>query len=161
VSVFQLLARLGTLALTGPIINFVHKENSLRTYEIMFIVTPQTTDDDLHKLVAQLETIIKDKGGNIAKVDYWGRRKLAYPIRKFDEGIYTVIYLEGSGHEISEVERRLRVTDSVMRHITVRTDEDLKRAEKMKARRKVTAASAGSANVDDDDDAEDDDEFDS
>lgn len=134
----------------------------MRTYEIMFIVTPQTTDDDLQKLVAQLENIIKEKGGTVAKVDYWGRRKLAYPIRKFDDGIYTIIYLEGSGHEIFEVERRLRVTDSVMRHLTVRTDEDLKRAEKIKARRKVTVAAGVGAEVDpDDDDLEDeDDDFD-
>ncbi|HWQ33581.1 MAG TPA: 30S ribosomal protein S6 [Blastocatellia bacterium] len=117
----------------------------MRTYEIVFIVSPNTTEDDLHKLVSQLETTITERGGRIAKVDYTtlGRRKLAYPIGKFEEGIYTIIYLEGSGQEIAEVERRLRVSDLVIRHMVVRTDEDLKRAEKIKARRKVVAAGAG------------------
>ncbi|HZS09596.1 MAG TPA: 30S ribosomal protein S6 [Blastocatellia bacterium] len=115
----------------------------MRTYEIMFIVQPNTSDDDLHKLVSQLETVITDRGGKLTKTDYWGRRKLAYQIKKFDEGIYTILYLEGSGREIAEVERRLRVNDLVLRHLTVRTDEDLKRAEKMKARRKTAAATGG------------------
>ncbi len=109
----------------------------------MFIVQPNTSDDDLHKLVSQLETVITDRGGKLTKTDYWGRRKLAYQIKKFDEGIYTILYLEGSGREIAEVERRLRVNDLVLRHLTVRTDEDLKRAEKMKARRKTAAATGG------------------
>jgi small subunit ribosomal protein S6 len=117
----------------------------LRTYEIVFIVSPNTTEDDLHKLVSQLETTITERGGRITKVDYTtlGRRKLAYPIGKFEEGLYTIIYLEGSGQEIAEVERRLRVSDLVIRQMVVRTDEDLKRAEKIKARRRVVAAAAG------------------
>ena len=98
-------------------------------------------------------------GGKVTKVEPWGRRKLAYPINKFDEGIYTIIYLEGSGQELAEVERRLRVNDLAIRHIVVRTDEDLKRAEKMKSRRKTVAAPAGAVEEGDDDD--DDDDFDS
>jgi small subunit ribosomal protein S6 len=108
----------------------------LRTYEIMFISAPATAEDDLSKLTSQIDQVVSGRGGKITKVDNWGRRKLAYRISKFDEGIYTLLHLEGSGNEIAEVERRLRVTDFVIRHLTVRTDEDLKRAEKMKARRK-------------------------
>lgn len=108
----------------------------MRTYEIAFIAAPNTTDDDLSKLNSQIENIVTERGGKITKVDNWGRRKLAYRIEKFDEGIYTFVYVEGSGQEIAEVERRLRVTDFVIRHLTVRTDEDLKRAEKLKAKRK-------------------------
>jgi small subunit ribosomal protein S6 len=108
----------------------------LRTYEVVFISAPNTVEGDLSKITTQLESVVTDRGGKITKIDNWGRRKLAYRIKKFDEGIYTLLHIEGTGQEISEVERRLRVTDFVIRHLTVRTDEDLKRAEKMKAKRK-------------------------
>jgi len=106
----------------------------------MFIAAPNTADDDLRKLTSQLETVVADQGGQVTKTDIWGRRKLAYRIGKFDEGIYTLLNIEGSGREIAEVERRLRVSDLVLRHVSVRTDEDLRRAEKMKSRRKTTGA---------------------
>ena len=112
----------------------------MRTYEVAFIAAPNTADDDLSKLNSQIEQIIADRGGKITKVDNWGRRKLAYRIGKFDEGIYTFVYLEGSGKEIAEVERRLRVTDFVIRHLTVRTDYALKRAQKLKSKRKGSLA---------------------
>jgi small subunit ribosomal protein S6 len=112
----------------------------LRTYEIAFIAAPNVADDDLTKLNSQIEHIVTDRGGKITKVDNWGRRKLAYRIGRFDEGLYTFVYVEGSGQEIAEVERRLRVTDFVIRHLTVRTDEDLKRAAKVKAKRKSSVA---------------------
>jgi small subunit ribosomal protein S6 len=112
----------------------------LRTYEVAFITAPNTAEDELSKLNSQIEQIITGRGGKITKVDNWGRRKLAYRIGKFDEGVYTFVYLEGSGQEIAEVERRLRVTDFVIRHLTVRTDEALKRAEKLKSKRKVSLA---------------------
>lgn len=111
----------------------------MRTYEVMFIAAPNTTDDDLRKLTSQLETVVADQGGKVVKTDNWGRRKLAYHIGKFDEGIYTLLNIEGSGREIAELERRLRVSDLVIRHLSVRTDEDLRRAEKMRARRKTPA----------------------
>lgn len=112
----------------------------MRKYEIAFIAAPTVADDDLTKLTSQIENIIAERGGHVTKVDNWGRRKLAYRIGKFDEGIYTFVFVEGSGREIAEVERRLRVTDFVIRHLTVRTDEDLKRAEKIKAKRKSSIA---------------------
>jgi small subunit ribosomal protein S6 len=110
----------------------------LRTYEVAFIAAPNTAEDDLSKLNSLIQQIVTDRGGKITKVDNWGRRKLAYRIGKFDEGVYNIVYLEGSGKEIAEVERRLRVTDFVIRHLTVRTDEALKRAEKLKSKRKVS-----------------------
>ncbi|MBS1809306.1 MAG: 30S ribosomal protein S6 [Acidobacteria bacterium] len=135
----------------------------LRTYEVVFIAGPSTTEEDLNKLNSQLETVVADLGGKVTKTDVWGRRKLAYKIGKFDEGVYVVLYIEGTGHEIAEVERRLRVSDLVIRHLTVRTDEDLKRAEKLKSRRKVSvrAAAAGGADVDDEDASDDDEGFES
>lgn len=112
----------------------------MRTYEVAFIAAPNTADDDLSKLNSQIEQIVADRGGKITKVDNWGRRKLAYRIGKFDEGVYTFVHVEGSGKEISELERRLRVTDFVIRYLTVRTDEALKRAVKLKSKRKVSLA---------------------
>lgn len=123
----------------------------MRTYEVMFISAPSVVEEDLNKLISQLENIIQERGGTVTKVENMGRRKLAYKIDKYDEGVYTLIYADGSGREIAEVERRLRVTDFVIRHLTVRTDEDLKRAEKMKAKRKSApsaAAADGEADVD-------------
>ena len=115
----------------------------MRTYELAFIAAPTASDDDLAKLTSQLEHVVTDKGGKITKIDNWGRKKLAYRIGKFDEGVYTFLFIESSGQEIAELERRLRVTDFIIRHQTVRTDEDLKRADKIKARRKSTGAPAG------------------
>lgn len=136
----------------------------MRTYEIVYIVVPSTTDDDLAKLNSQLEKVVADLGGKIVKTDLWGRKKLAYKIGKYEEGVYVVLYIEGSGKEIAEVERRLRVNDAVIRHMTVRTDEDLKRAEKLKSRRKVSVRAAAASGADSESDVEGeggDEEFDS
>jgi small subunit ribosomal protein S6 len=112
----------------------------LRLYEVMFISAPNVGEDDLRKLTTQLETVVSDLGGKVVKTDNLGRRKLAYPINKFDEGIYSLLNVEGTGKEIAEVERRLRVSDIVIRHLTVRTDEDIRRAAKIKARRRAAPA---------------------
>lgn len=100
----------------------------MRTYELMYISAPNTAVDDISKLNSQLEQIVSERGGTVTKIEDMGRRNLAYRINKFDDGIYTLLYVDGSGVEIAELERRLRVTDFVIRHITVRTDEDMKRA---------------------------------
>lgn len=133
----------------------------MRTYEVVHIAAPNTSDDDLNKLNSQLEQVVADLGGTVTKTDVWGRRKLAYPIEKYDEGLYTVIYIDGTGKEIAEVERRLRVTDLVIRFMTVRTDEDLKRAAKLKAKRKVSPDKPAPSGDYDDDADEADDDFDS
>lgn len=130
----------------------------MRTYELMFITSPNTTDEDINKLTSQIEHAVTDRGGTITKIEPWGRRKLAYKIEKFEEGIYTLIHIEGTGQEIAEVERRLRVTDFVIRYMSVRTDEDQKRAAKMKAKRKNPAPIP--KNIDDDDDIEGEDDYD-
>jgi small subunit ribosomal protein S6 len=138
----------------------------LRTYEIVYIAAPNTSDDDLAKLNAQLEKAVSDLGGTITKTENWGRKKLAYKIGKHDEGIYVVLFIEGSGREIAEVERRLRVNDAIIRHLSVRTDEDLKRAAKLKKRRKVavkatTVGGADGAEEIEDEEEGDDEAFDS
>ncbi len=106
-----------------------------RTYEVMYIGTPETSDEDITKLNEAIEKIVTDAGGGIVKTEAMGRRKLAYPIQKKTEGHYTLFEIEGSGQEIAELERRMRVNDAIMRYITVRVDEERKTAEKHRARR--------------------------
>ncbi len=106
-----------------------------RVYEVMFIIDPDTVEDDVTRLSEGFQQIITDQGGTITKNENMGRRTLAYPINRKNEGIYVLYEVEGSGREIAELERRMRVNDQVIRYITVRVDEDRRRAEKFKAKR--------------------------
>jgi small subunit ribosomal protein S6 len=106
-----------------------------RTYEVMFIVDPETAEDDVTRLSESLQQIIADQGGTVTKNESMGRRTLAYPIGRKNEGIYVLFEVDGSGREIAELERRMRVNDQVIRYITVRVDEDRRRADKFKAKR--------------------------
>ena len=112
----------------------------MRVYEVMFIVSPNTEESDVETLITQLSDVVTNQGGQVTKIDRMGRRRLAYPIQKLTEGIYVVFTVEGAGSEIAELERRMRVTDAVIRYITVRIDEEMKRAEKFKAARAARAA---------------------
>jgi small subunit ribosomal protein S6 len=115
----------------------------MRVYEVLFIIAPNTEEGDIETLVTQLSDVITNQGASIAKTDRMGRRRLAYPIGKFTEGHYVVLTVEGTGSEIAEVERRMRVNDAIIRYITIRIDEDLKRADKFRARRAARAAASG------------------
>ena len=106
-----------------------------RTYEVMFIVDAKASEDDVTRLNENLQQIITDQGGTISKQEIMGRRQLAYPIGRQTEGQYVLFKIDGSGREIAELERRMRVNDQVIRYITVRVDEDRRRAEKFKAKR--------------------------
>ncbi len=106
-----------------------------RTYEVMYIAAPETADEDVTRLNESLQQIIENGGGSIVKTDVMGRRKLAYPINKKTEGYYTLFEIEGSGQEIAELERRMRVNDAIIRYLTVRVDEERKTAAKLTAKR--------------------------
>jgi small subunit ribosomal protein S6 len=106
-----------------------------RTYELMFIVRPDMADEDLEKLVSLLETTVASAKGSVKSIDRMGKRRLAYMVRKFREGIYILMTIEGEGTVIHELERRLRVTEQVIKFLTVRVDEEHKRLEKIKALR--------------------------
>ncbi|MGQ9897395.1 MAG: 30S ribosomal protein S6 [Acidobacteriota bacterium] len=110
-----------------------------RLYEVMFVVDPDLPEEQMDGIVESLSTQITSQGGIVNKVEKIGRQRLAYMIRKgsrkFYEGFYVLLHVSGTGREIAEVERRLRVLDPVIRFLTVRVDEDLKRAQKIKARR--------------------------
>jgi small subunit ribosomal protein S6 len=111
-----------------------------RIYEVVFIVDPSTQEDDLTRLTDGLQGIITDQGGMVTKSEVMGRRQLAYRIGRSNEGIYVLFEVEGTGKEIAELERRMRVSDQVMRYLTVRVDEERQRAEKLRARRSRKAA---------------------
>ena len=106
-----------------------------RVYEVMYIGTPETADEDITKLNETIQQLIEKEGGTVVKTDVMGRRKLAYPIQKKTEGHYTLFEIEGSGQEIAELERRFRVNDAVIRFVTVRVDEERKTAAKLTAKR--------------------------
>ncbi len=111
-----------------------------RTYEVMYIVDPETPADKLEKLNDAVGKLIEKEGGTIVRMDDGGRRTLAYPIKKKTEGFYVLFEIEGTGQEIAELERRMRVNDMIIRYVTVRVDEDRKKADKMRAKREKRAA---------------------
>ncbi|MGO8732566.1 MAG: 30S ribosomal protein S6 [Terriglobia bacterium] len=107
----------------------------MRNYEIIFIVRPDVTEEDVDKLIAQMEGVVAGAGGKLEKVEKIGRRRLAYRVQKQREGIYILFRLQGSGDTVKEFERRLKVIDTVIKYLSVRIDEDLERIEKFKALR--------------------------
>ena len=117
----------------------------MRVYEVLFIIAPNVEEGDIDTLITQLSDVATNQGAHIAKIDRMGRRRLAYQIQKFNEGYYVVFTVEGTGAEIAEIERRMRVIDAIIRYITIRIDEDLKRAEKFRARRAAHARGASAS----------------
>src|SRR5215208_58556 len=106
----------------------------------MYIVDPETPADKLEKLNEAVGKLIEKEGGTIVRMDDGGRRTLAYPIKKKTEGYYILFEIEGSGQEIAELERRMRVNDMIIRFITVRVDEERKTAEKLRTKRETRSA---------------------
>src|SRR5271163_517578 len=104
-----------------------------RTYELMFIVRPDMAEEDQDKLISTLESAVTSSGGNVMNVEKMGKRRLAYTVRRFHDGIYILLTVEGSGGLVHELERRLRVTEPVIKFLTVRVDEEQKRLDKIKA----------------------------
>ena len=117
-----------------------------RTYELMFIVRPDMTDEDLDKLISTLQSSVPGSGGTVKSVEKMGKRRLAYTVRKFHDGVYVLMIVEGGGPVIHELERRLRVSEPVIKFLTVRIDEEQKRLAKIKAlrdsRKKLSAQPA-------------------
>ena len=103
-----------------------------RTYEIMFIVRPDVEEADLDKLIEGFQKNVTDGGGEVKATEKMGRRRLAYTVRKFNDGFYVLLTIAAAGSLISEVERRLRVSEQVIKFITVRMDEEEKRLAKVK-----------------------------
>jgi small subunit ribosomal protein S6 len=102
----------------------------MRTYELMFVVDPRVPDEDVVTMAQEYKNMITAGGSQITGEENWGRRKLAYPIDKLTEGKYVLLYVgsEVGKTALPEVEHRMRQNDKILRYLTVRTDEDLKRA---------------------------------
>ena len=106
-----------------------------RQYEVVFIVDPGADDEEVSRLTENHKQIVTDQGGTVTKEESWGKRPLAYEILHHKDGTFVLLEIEGSGREIAELERRMRVNDRIIRYLTVRVDEDRRRAEKFKERR--------------------------
>lgn len=106
----------------------------------MYIVDPDTPAERVAKLNEAVGKVVEKEGGKVIKMEDMGRRPLAYPIEKKTEGHYVLFEIEGTGSEIAELERRMRVNDMIIRYITIRVDEDRKRAEKLKNKREKRQA---------------------
>ena len=104
-----------------------------RTYELMFIVRPDMTEEDQDKLISTLETAVTSSGGQVKNMEKMGKRRLAYTVRKFHDGLYMLLTFDGGGGLVHELERRLRVSEPVIKFLSVRIDEEQKRLGKIKA----------------------------
>jgi small subunit ribosomal protein S6 len=111
-----------------------------RQYELVYIVSPEASEQAIADLHTQVEQIVQRFNGTLDKTENWGRRKLAYEIDKAREGTYVVETISGPGELMKEVDRRLRVTDTIIRHLIVRVDADLRVAERLRSERKATQA---------------------
>ena len=100
-------------------------------YEIGFIITPDSTEEDVKKIVDSVVGIIKKNGGKVENVDEWGIKKLAYPIDKHSEGYFYFFQFESDGNTVAAVEKRLRQIEKVLRFITLRLDDKLKKSNKL------------------------------
>jgi small subunit ribosomal protein S6 len=113
---------------------------STRQYELVYIVTPDASEQEIADLHTQIEQIVQRFGGTLDKTENWGRKRLAYDIAHHREGNYVVETISGSGELMKEIDRRLRVIDQVIRHLIVRVDEELRVAQRTaEARKKFTA----------------------
>ncbi len=115
----------------------------MRNYEIMFIVNPNAPEEEIDKINTQLEGIITSGGGKVEKIEKMGKRRLAYDVDKHRDGYYVLFVIAANGDIVKECERRLRVMDAVIKYITVRTDEDARRFDKIKHYRQKRAARRG------------------
>jgi small subunit ribosomal protein S6 len=112
----------------------------MRTYETIFILKPDLPEDEAGKFVTQMEGVVTSTGGTLQKTDRMGRRRLAYRIEKYHEGEYVLLVSEAEPATVAEIERRLKVAEPVLKYMTVRTDEHLKRIAKKQRERAARAA---------------------
>jgi small subunit ribosomal protein S6 len=112
----------------------------MRIYEELFVVRPDATEEEVDPVIEQLKGIITQSGGTVDKAEKWGMRRLAYRVLKYNEGQYILLQFTAKADTVKEIERRLRVADVVIKFITVRIDEKLKRIEKRKKAREKRAA---------------------
>ena len=106
-----------------------------RKYELVYVVSPEASDEQVTDLHTQIESTVQKMNGQIEKTENWGRRKLAYEIARHKEGVYVLDVINGSGELMKELDRRLRVMDQVLRHMVVRVDEEKKVVDRIRTKR--------------------------
>ncbi|SRR5216684_1345163 len=106
-----------------------------RQYELVYILPPDSTEAQVAELHEQVASVVSRLNGKIEKTDNWGRRKLAYEIGPFKEGVYVLEVINGSGELMKELDRRLKVLDQVVRHLVVRVDEEIKVVDRTRTKR--------------------------
>ena len=114
--------------------------STVRQYELIYITPPESTEEALAELHQQVQTVVDRFGGTIEKTENWGRRRLAYEIAGHREGVYVLEIINGPAALTSELDRRLRVFDIVIRHMVVRVDEEIAAAERARVGRKTRMA---------------------
>jgi small subunit ribosomal protein S6 len=114
--------------------------STARQYELVYIVTPEASDEQVAELHTQIEQIVQRYGGTFDKTENWGKKRMAYEIGHHREGIYVVETITGSGELMKEIDRRLKVIDQVIRHLVVRVDEELRVAERTREARQSMSA---------------------
>lgn len=120
----------------------------MRRYEVVFVLAPTLSEEEVKTNIETYSKAAEELGAAILNVDEWGKRRLAFPVKKFNDGIYVILTLEEeAAAAVAELERRFRVSDAVIRFLTVRIDENLKRAEKFKERREARKARRAAARV--------------
>lgn len=112
----------------------------MRTYEVIFIIRPELPEAEVDALVQQMQQAVTGAGGRMAKADKWGKRPLAYRISGQREGFYVLFEFQGGGEVVRELERRLKVTEPVLKTLSVRVDLERKKSEKLRHRREHRAA---------------------
>jgi small subunit ribosomal protein S6 len=108
---------------------------SQRVYEILFVADPNLGEAEVDAITAHVQAYVEKEGGKVEKIEKWGKKRLAYLVKRHREGSYVLLVAEGGPDLMKEVERRIRVTDGIIKFMTVRVDEDLKKAERRKAKR--------------------------
>lgn len=106
-----------------------------RVYELIFIADPGLGEPEVDALATQVQGFVEKEGARVSKLEKWGKKRLAYTVKRQREGSYVLLVIEGGSAVIKEVERRIRVTDGILRFLSVRVDEELRKAEGRKARR--------------------------
>ncbi|HVR44485.1 MAG TPA: 30S ribosomal protein S6 [Thermoanaerobaculia bacterium] len=103
----------------------------MRTYEVLFILSPQAAEEEAQTLIGEFKQVAESGGAKLVNEESWGRRKLAYPIHKLTDGVYHLFVFEAEAESLSELDRKMKNSDVVVRHLISRTDEDHKRAAKL------------------------------
>jgi small subunit ribosomal protein S6 len=110
-----------------------------RRYELIYVVSPEASDEQVSDLHNQVDAIVQRMGATLEKTDNWGRRRLAYEIGRHKEGTYVLEVINGTGEVMKEIDRRLKVTDLVIRHLAVRVDEEQRVVDRSRSRRTETS----------------------